>query len=145
MLEWQRDWAHRETYDAVMDIVKNHYVAYGIGVEYAYTRWCTARRPRNSPSTQFLSWMELTSKNSTGGVSFALLNPHVRHASIVQVACFWRQCRAKTHHAPIIGLYHRPSLQCVIQCGSYMPMATVPRYAQRNSLRLEEQRQRSNF
>ena len=37
MLEWQRDWAHRETYDAVMDIVKSHYGAYGIGVEYAYT------------------------------------------------------------------------------------------------------------
>src|ERR1700744_3311766 len=37
LLEWQRDWAHRETYDAVMDIVKTHYGAYGIGVEYAYT------------------------------------------------------------------------------------------------------------
>src|SRR3977135_814674 len=37
MLEWQRDWAHRETYDAVMDIVKTHFGAYGIGVEYAYT------------------------------------------------------------------------------------------------------------
>jgi nicotinamidase-related amidase len=37
MLEWQRDWAHKGTYDAVMDIVKNHYGAYGIGVEYAYT------------------------------------------------------------------------------------------------------------
>jgi len=37
MLEWQRDWARRETYDAVMDIVKNHAGAYGIGVEYAYT------------------------------------------------------------------------------------------------------------
>jgi nicotinamidase-related amidase len=37
MLEWQRDWAHRGTYDAVMDIVKNHCGAYGIGVEYAYT------------------------------------------------------------------------------------------------------------
>jgi nicotinamidase-related amidase len=37
MLEWQRDWARRETYDAVMDIVKSHYGAYGIGVEYAYT------------------------------------------------------------------------------------------------------------
>src|SRR5580658_2636778 len=35
MLEWQRDWANRETYDAVMDVVKNHYGAYGIGVEYA--------------------------------------------------------------------------------------------------------------
>ena len=37
MLEWQRDWAHRDTYDAVMDIVKTHMGAYGIGVEYAYT------------------------------------------------------------------------------------------------------------
>jgi nicotinamidase-related amidase len=37
MLEWQRDWAHKDTYDAVMDIVKRHYGAYGIGVEYAYT------------------------------------------------------------------------------------------------------------
>ncbi len=37
MLEWQRDWAHKETYDAVMDIVKNHCGAYGVGVEYAYT------------------------------------------------------------------------------------------------------------
>ncbi|MDB5985928.1 MAG: hydrolase [Nevskia sp.] len=37
MLEWQRDWAARGTYDAVMDIVKSHCGAYGIGVEYAYT------------------------------------------------------------------------------------------------------------
>ncbi len=37
MLEWQRDWANRGTYDAVMDIVKNHYGAYGMGVEYAQT------------------------------------------------------------------------------------------------------------
>lgn len=37
MLEWQRDWALRDTYDAVMDIVKAHCGAYGMGVEYAYT------------------------------------------------------------------------------------------------------------
>lgn len=37
MLEWQRDWAIRETYDAVMEVVKSHYGAYGMGVEYAYT------------------------------------------------------------------------------------------------------------
>src|SRR5438132_6642305 len=37
MLEWQRDWALRGTYDAVMDIVKTHFGAYGVGVEYAYT------------------------------------------------------------------------------------------------------------
>src|SRR5271167_365283 len=37
LLEWQRDWANRDTYDAVMDLAKNHFGAYGIGVEYAYT------------------------------------------------------------------------------------------------------------
>jgi nicotinamidase-related amidase len=37
MLEWQRDWAHRGTYDAVMDIAKTHFGAYGVGIEYAYT------------------------------------------------------------------------------------------------------------
>lgn len=37
LLEWQRDWAHRETYDAVMAIVREHSGAYGMGVDYAYT------------------------------------------------------------------------------------------------------------
>jgi hypothetical protein len=37
LLEWQRDWAERDTYDAVMDVVKRHFGAYGIGVECAYT------------------------------------------------------------------------------------------------------------
>jgi nicotinamidase-related amidase len=37
MLEWQRDWAQRDSYDAILDIVKNHFGAYGVGVEYAYT------------------------------------------------------------------------------------------------------------
>jgi len=37
LLEWQRDWAQRETYDAVMDIVREHSGAYGMGVDYAYT------------------------------------------------------------------------------------------------------------
>ncbi len=37
MLEWQRDWAHRDTYDAVIDIVREHSGAYGMGVDYAYT------------------------------------------------------------------------------------------------------------
>ncbi len=37
MLEWQRDWAQRDTYDAVMSIARTHCGAYGVGVEYAYT------------------------------------------------------------------------------------------------------------
>jgi len=36
-LEWQRDWARRDTYDAIMDLVKEHSGAYGMGVDYAYT------------------------------------------------------------------------------------------------------------
>jgi nicotinamidase-related amidase len=37
LLEWQRDWARRETYDAVMAVVREHSGAYGMGVDYAYT------------------------------------------------------------------------------------------------------------
>ena len=37
LLEWQRDWAHRDTYNDVMDIVRTHSGAYGMGVDYAYT------------------------------------------------------------------------------------------------------------
>jgi nicotinamidase-related amidase len=47
MLEWQRDWAERDTYDAIMDIVKNHFGAYGVGVEYAYTM------VHGAPATKF--------------------------------------------------------------------------------------------
>ena len=36
-LEWQRDWARRDTYNAVMAIAKEHSGAYGMGVDYAYT------------------------------------------------------------------------------------------------------------
>jgi len=37
LLEWQRDWAHRDTYDAVIQLVQEHSGAYGMGVDYAYT------------------------------------------------------------------------------------------------------------
>ncbi|AIG01403.1 putative hydrolase [Pseudomonas fluorescens] len=37
VLEWQRDWARKETYDDVMALVKEHSGAYGMGVDYAYT------------------------------------------------------------------------------------------------------------
>ncbi|AOP94122.1 hydrolase [Enterobacter roggenkampii] len=46
MLEWQRDWARKETYTAVMDIVREHSGAYGMGVDYAYTM------VRKAPSRQ---------------------------------------------------------------------------------------------
>jgi nicotinamidase-related amidase len=37
LLEWQRDWARKETYDATLAIVREHSGAYGIGADYAYT------------------------------------------------------------------------------------------------------------
>ena len=51
MLEWQRDWAARDTYDAVMDIVKTHCGAYGVGVEYAYTM------VHGAPPTKFAEYV----------------------------------------------------------------------------------------
>ena len=50
MLEWQRNWALRETYAGVMDIVKTHAGAYGMGVEYAYTM------VHNAPATVLPNW-----------------------------------------------------------------------------------------
>jgi len=51
MLEWQRDWAHKDTYDAVMEIVKTHFGAYGVGVEYAYIM------VHGAPATQFPEYL----------------------------------------------------------------------------------------
>src|SRR3989454_9902488 len=51
MLELQRDWAEKDTYGAVMDIVKTHYGAYGVGVEYAQTM------VHNAPATVFPAYV----------------------------------------------------------------------------------------
>lgn len=37
VLEFQSDWAHREHYDDLLKIFKEHGGAYGVGIEYAYT------------------------------------------------------------------------------------------------------------
>jgi len=37
LLEWQRDWARKKTYDATIALVQEHSGAYGMGVDYAYT------------------------------------------------------------------------------------------------------------
>ena len=37
LLEYQRDWSRKETYNDVLAVVKEHCGAYGQGVEYAYT------------------------------------------------------------------------------------------------------------
>ncbi len=37
LLEWQRDWAKKDTYNATIALVQEHSGAYGMGVDYAYT------------------------------------------------------------------------------------------------------------
>lgn len=37
VLEFQRDWANRDHYDALMEIFREHAGAYGSGIEYVYT------------------------------------------------------------------------------------------------------------
>ncbi|MAZ21058.1 hydrolase [Roseovarius sp.] len=37
LLEWQRDWARKDTYNATIALVQEHSGAYGMGVDYAYT------------------------------------------------------------------------------------------------------------
>lgn len=37
MLEWQRDWASKKTYNAVTDLIWRHSGAYGFGIEYVKT------------------------------------------------------------------------------------------------------------
>ena len=51
LLEWQRDWARKEHYDAVMAIVREHSGAYGMGVDYAYTMvHCAPERVAHGPT-----------------------------------------------------------------------------------------------
>jgi len=48
MLELQRDWASKASYNGVMDIVREHCGAYGMGVDYAYT--LVHKQPRRDKS-----------------------------------------------------------------------------------------------
>jgi nicotinamidase-related amidase len=54
LLEWQRDWAHRDTYNDVMAVVREHSGAYGMGVDYAYTMVHKAP-PRTTSSHEVLA------------------------------------------------------------------------------------------
>jgi nicotinamidase-related amidase len=53
ILEIQRDWSRKETYNDVIATVKEHCGAYGVGVEYAYTmvhkQPQSAKKPHNVP------------------------------------------------------------------------------------------------
>ena len=49
LLEWQRDWAKREHYDALMSLLKPQAGAYGVGIEYAYTMVHKAPQSAKSP------------------------------------------------------------------------------------------------
>jgi nicotinamidase-related amidase len=49
LLEFQRDWARKETYDQVINLVQEHSGAYGMGVDYAYTMVHKAPQRGESP------------------------------------------------------------------------------------------------
>lgn len=49
LLEFQRDWARKEHYNALMNLLKTQGGAYGIGVEYAYTMVHKAPQSAKSP------------------------------------------------------------------------------------------------
>ena len=49
VLEFQRDWANREHYDALMDIFREHGGAYGDGIEYAYSMVHKAPQSARNP------------------------------------------------------------------------------------------------
>lgn len=53
LLEWQRDWARKETYDTTLAVVKEHSGAYGMGVDYAYTMVHKAPQ-RGEPTNKIL-------------------------------------------------------------------------------------------
>jgi nicotinamidase-related amidase len=49
VLEFQRDWANREHYDALMNIFREHAGAYGNGIEYAYSMVHKAPQAAKNP------------------------------------------------------------------------------------------------
>lgn len=51
LLEMQRDWARKETYDGTIGIVQEHFGAYGMGVDYAYTHVHSAPQRAKFPHT----------------------------------------------------------------------------------------------
>lgn len=57
ILEWQRDWARREHYDALMGMIRQHGGAYGAGVEYAYTM--VHHAPQSAKKPQVVPQKEL--------------------------------------------------------------------------------------
>jgi nicotinamidase-related amidase len=49
VLEFQRDWARRDHYDALMAILREHAGAYGSGIEYAYSMVHKAPQAAENP------------------------------------------------------------------------------------------------
>jgi len=87
MLEWQRDWAERDTYDAVMDIVKTHCGAYGVGVEYAYTM------VHDAPATKYPEYAVPASATNKSDIStrrrLAGRRSQCLHRPVVRCGALW--------------------------------------------------------
>lgn len=52
LLEFQRDWSRKETYDAVINLVQEHSGGYGMGVDYAYTM--VHKNPQRAANPQLI-------------------------------------------------------------------------------------------
>jgi len=61
LLEYQRDWARKETYDAVTELVKEHSGAYGVGLS-TLTRWCMVRLPATRKRPYWLMQLTISSR-----------------------------------------------------------------------------------
>lgn len=62
ILELQRDWANRDTYDGLMSIFGEHAGAYGMGIDYAYTMVHKADQ-RTTHTGRVVSPVPVTSKS----------------------------------------------------------------------------------
>jgi nicotinamidase-related amidase len=100
LLEWQRDWAHRDTYDAVMKLVKEHSGAYGMGVDYAYTMVHKAAQRTATPHESRSRRADPPSSNRSAGGDARIARAGARLRAILPLPCTPPQGRADAVTTP---------------------------------------------
>jgi nicotinamidase-related amidase len=71
LLELQRDWANKDTYNKVMQVVQKYGGAYGLGVEYAQTMVTASQPPQGQSGGQQQSKAKSGAMSSGSGISDA--------------------------------------------------------------------------
>jgi nicotinamidase-related amidase len=88
-LEWQRDWNNKDTYSAVMSLVKQYGGAYGLGVEYSETMLRPQTQQQKQQPYQGQSQQQAkTYANSAAGPSAGSGAPYGSPASSQQPGSF---------------------------------------------------------